>query len=245
MNRLAKLLTTGAAVVLLTSVVDAQQAVQPKGAVQPAKTQAAQVGSGYQGTLNRTPWFSNSDVRQQLRLNDMQYKRLNDAYNQAWTQYQQNLNNLGQDLSPDKRAEQTYKLQQNFYNNFSRTTNDILTDPQTRNRYHQMGLQYRGYDAFFDPTVQEKLNLTETQRQQLRDYGQQWRNSMSELYRDYSTDREAATRQFNEMQTREAERMNKLLTEQQQQTWRQMLGERYGFQPNHYFYSQSNLRPNQ
>jgi len=92
-------------------------------------------------------------------------------------------------------------------------------------------VQYRGYDAFNDPLVQERLALTPDQRQKLTQYNQEWHKSMGDLNRDYGTDREGVTKRFGEMRQREQERMGKIFTAQQQKTWSQMTGAPYSFSP--------------
>jgi hypothetical protein len=57
---------------------------------------------------------------------------------------------------------------------------------------------------------------------------------MGDLNRDYATDRDGVTKRFGDMRTQDQERMNKLLTEPQQKTWRHMTGDPYNFQPNVY-----------
>jgi hypothetical protein len=58
---------------------------------------------------------------------------------------------------------------------------------------------------------------------------------MNDLGRTYQTDREGATKQFNEMRTQFGERLNTVLTPEQQKSWQQMTGEPYQFQPSVYF----------
>jgi hypothetical protein len=126
-------------------------------------------------------------------------------------------------------------LQRDFYKNHSAATSEIITDPQMRARYNQLHLQYRGYDAFYDPMVQEKLALTDAQRKTLTQYNQEWLKSMGDLSRDHQSDPERVSKRYNALRKQDIERTEKVLDKQQQQTWRQMIGDRYNFQPNVYF----------
>ena len=127
------------------------------------------------------------------------------------------------------------ELQQGFSKGFSTTTNEVFTDPQQRQRYNQLYLQYQGYNAFSDPAVQEKLNLTAEQRQKLGQNGQEWHKQMSELGRTYETDREGTTKKYIELRTQSGERISTILTPEQTKSWQQMTGETYQFPPNVYF----------
>jgi hypothetical protein len=142
-------------------------------------------------------------------------------------------------LTPDQRTQQMQQLNQSFYKNFATPTNDIITNPQMRTRFNQLYNQYRGYDAFQDPAIQSKLNLTDAQRQKLSQYQSDWQRSMNNLSATYRTDPQAATRQFNDMRKQQTEQLNNLLNDQQRQTWSQMTGEPFNVQPSIYFPSSS------
>jgi len=194
----------------------------------------AQGQTGAQGSIGQTPWFSDQGIRQQFKWNDDTYNRMNTAYQKAYGTYQQEYNRLG-NLSGQERQQRMSELQNNFWKNFSSSTGDIITDPQQRQRYNQLYLQYRGYGAFEDPMIAQKLNLTDEQRQKLRQFGNEWNTQMGTLGQSYQTDREGASKRFQQMQSQTGERINSVLTPEQQRTWREMTGESYQFQPNVYF----------
>jgi len=183
-------------------------------------------------------------VRQQLKLDDQQYNRLNKAYGESWKKYQQQTSGLDKNLTDEQRTQRINDLQRDFTTNFSSTTNQIITDPAQRERYNQMYLQYQGYGAFNDPMVQQKLNFTDEQKQKLSQYGQEWNKQMNNYYGTYQTDREGTGKRFNESRKQASERINSILNPQQQQTWRQMTGETYNFQPGAYFPSSSGTNNN-
>lgn len=238
MNRMVTLAAAGVLAVWATTA-QAQQKV-------PGQGQSGAFGqqqSPYSGPITQNPWFSNPQVRQQLNFNNEQYTQLQKAYTNAWNQYQQGLNNFEKTLTPEQRNQRMQELQQNFYKNYGTATNSILTDPEARARYNQLQLQYRGYDAFYDPMVQEKLALTPEQRQKVAQYNQEWTKSMQELGRDYATNPEKASQRFNEMRKRDLGRLEQLLTPQQRQTWAQLTGNPYNFQPNVYFQTPATTTP--
>jgi hypothetical protein len=234
MNRLVKLISAGMFGMLTTDVGAAQQQVPTA----PAAAQKTQPNTGYMGPINQTPWFSNPAVRQQLNLNDTQFNQLSKAHMNAWTQYQQNLQNMdtaNANLTPEQRIQRIQDFQLNYYKGLGTPVNDVFTDPQMRERYYQLHTQYRGYDALLDPSIQAKLSLTDAQRQRLGQYQQDWRNSMGELQKNYQTDPQGSAQRLQDLRQREAERTNAVLSEQQRQMWQQMVGNPYNFQPSVYF----------
>ena len=215
--------------------LDNANAQAPPAQKSPAPVHNPQVNQRFSSPITQTPWFNNSAVRQQLNLNDAQFNQLNNAYGNAYSQFQKNISNLDPKLTPSQRVQRTQELQQRFYNSFADPTNQVFTDPQMRARYNQLQLQYRGYDALQDPAIQNQLNLTPEQRQKLAQYQTDWQKTMTELQRAYQANPQSVTTPFNEMNQREFQRMNAVFNEQQRQTWRQMVGTPYTFQPSVYF----------
>jgi hypothetical protein len=238
MMRLTKWFSAALAVTLLASMAaQAQQkGGQPQGqkGAPPVQGAAGQQGA-YHGGYGQMPWFSNQDARTHLKLNDAQYNQLNKGYGQAYEGYQTGMKNMGKDLTDEQRTQKMGELQQGFNKNLSTTANDVFTDPQQRQRYNQLQMQYRGYNAFSDPTVQDKLNLTAEQRQKLGQQGQEWNKQMNGFGAGYKSDPEGTTKKFNEMRTQNGERINSVLTPDQQKSYQQMTGQSYNFQPSAYF----------
>jgi len=251
MYRIVKFASLGVCATLLTGFVFAQnqQQNQQKGQQQ-NQTQQNQSGTagqttgqrgGYHGAFGQTPWFADQSVRQQLKFDDNQFNKLNKSYGESWQRYQNQMSELNKnkDLTDAQRAQRMSDLQREFGTNFSSTTNQIITDPSQRERYNQMYWQYLGYDAFNDPMVQQKLNLTDEQKQKLGQYSREWSTQMNDYSRGYATDREGTSKKFNESRKQANERINSILTKEQQQSWRQMVGDPYNFEPSVYFQTNS------
>ena len=182
-------------------------------------------------------------MRRDLNLNQQQLDQLNKAYSASWTRYHQDMNGLS-NISEQQRTQQMQKLQQDFYNNLNSSSGVTLTNPDQRQRYNQLSLQYRGTGAFQDPTVQQRLNLTDSQRQQLQQNEQAWNQQMSQLHRDFQTDPTAASKRFDTLRQQNLQQMNSVLTPAQRSTWQQMSGQPYNFQPNVFFPSNQNTQGN-
>jgi len=252
MNRIGKFALAG--LFVLTTSVAAQTQGQPgqprQGGTQQGGTQQGgtqQVGrqpgttqqGGNFGGMNQTPWFGNQDIRQNLKLNNDQFNQLNRAYSNAWNRYQQGITALDSNLTDQQRQQRMQAMQQEFGKNFSTAANDIFTSPEQRQRFEQLGMQFRGFGAFSDPMVQQKLNLTAEQRQKLNQLNQDWQRQMDTLNQKFQTDPKAVTTQFNDMRKQFDTRLNSVLSQEQQQSWRQMTGDPFNFQPNAFFQNSS------
>jgi len=234
MVRACKFASAGVFALLTVSFVEAQQQGQ-------AQNQNNQTGKAtsqqqtYQPGFGQNPWFANQGVRQQLNLTEQQFNQLNSAYGNAWKGYQQGYTGLDNKLSNDARWQKMMEFNQGFNKSFSPAINDVFTDAKQRERFNQLHLQYQGFSAFADPTVQSNLKLTPAQQQKLNQYGQQWYQQMGDIGQSYQTNPDVASKRFNEMWKQYGEQVNSVLTPEQQRTWSQMVGEPYTFQPNIFF----------
>ena len=183
----------------------------------------------------RNPWFGNANVRRQLKLDDTQYTRLNEGYVQYWTPYNQTITTLPADLNEQERQRRMAEAYGTFNTNFGKTTTQVFTDPQIRNRYSQLNYQYQGYGAFNDPTLQEKLRLTDEQRQAFNRYNTEWQKQMDTYARDYATDRTRVEKEFPNTWKQYRENVNTTLTPEQRKTWNETIGEPYDFPADVYF----------
>lgn len=193
---------------------------------------------------SQTPWFNNPGIRQELQLNEQQFGRMNNAYGNSWSRYNQNVSGLDNGLPEATRLQR----QQDYYNAFNRqftqSTSGVFNDSNAQQRYNQLYLQYRGYGAFNDPAVAQELNLTPGQRQLFQQYDRDWNRNMRTWHREYVTNPDGVTQRYNTAQDDYRQQMGTALTPQQQQTWSRMTGKSYDFSPDHYYQSSQRVEPN-
>jgi len=186
--------------------------------------QQGQGGFTYRG-FSQTPFFSDPSVRKQLNLNDEQYNKLNQAYGQAWNQFQSGSSQLN-NLPEQQRSQRMNQNWGQFNSTVHKTANDIL-DPQSRGRFNQLWNQYRGYETFNDPEIQQKLNLTDEQRQKFQQASQDYYNQSQNTS---GLSQEQLGQRWTQGRQKMNENINNILNEQQRQTWRTMTGDPYQFQ---------------
>jgi hypothetical protein len=244
MSRFTRLAFSGALCVFAANPIPAQQQsqqvqAQQKAAqqiqAQKAAQQAAQQALRNQAaeaqralTITQTPWFAEQNLRNQLRLTDDQFNRLNTAYGQQWNRYNTAQGQLGT-LSDQQRTQREQELSGAFYKDFGQGTNDVL-QPEQRQRFNQLGLQYRGYDAFNDPAIRERLRLTDRQLELMRRQGEEYGTRLGEILKNRTgTDQDAYRKQFEGLQKEMHARITTVLTEEQRAAWRELTGEPYDF----------------
>ena len=189
-------------------------------------------------TYNRfgpQPWYGQAGVRQQLKLTDEQYNRLNQTYTNAYSGYNSAVS-PADGLTEAQRQERMRQGTTTFYKNLDTSYQGVLT-PEQQQRYSQLWSQYRGYDALLDANNAQKLKLTDAQIQSLRKYDQEYHQQMSRYNSQYGTNRDDAIQGYNTLQPRVAEQVNSVLTPEQRRQWTEMTGAPYRFEP---FYGHTN-----
>lgn len=126
---------------------------------------------------------------------------------------------------------QLLQMQSAFEEDFGRAVDTTLTDAQKRQRFNQLQMQFRGFGAFNNPQVQQELNLTPQQQQQFGQLARDWRQDLAQLNRLYAQDPQAATSQFNRLQQQFENQLGTVLSAQQLQAWRDIVGEPFRFNP--------------
>ena len=199
-------------------------------------------GNDFNG-VNQRPLFSDPGARQQLGLNDSQFSNLNRSYQEAYGRYNQGVEALDSSLTAEQRQERMQQLQGTFNNEFNRSLGSAITNPEMRTRYSQLDRQYQGFNAFNDQAVQRQLNLTPQQTLQVQRMAADWHNQMQQVTRGGGTDangQQLNQQQWTAMQSQYSDKLNSVLTPEQQRTWSQLTGQRYNFPSSAYSQSIGN-----
>jgi len=183
--------------------------------------------------INQTPFFTDPAARQQLNMNNNQFNSLNSAYQNAYSRYNQALNNLNPNLTADQRAQEMQRLENQFNTNFGNTVNSTLTDQQAQNRFNQLNRQFQGFNAFNDPTIRQQLNLTSDQLSRIRQLSGDFRRQLQQFRRGAGNNlNNVDMTAWNNTWQQYGTQLNSILTPQQQQTWSQLIGQPFTFSPN-------------
>jgi hypothetical protein len=216
---------------------DRGQAAGAEGAQSAQGARGPQVGISPQfGGINRTPWFADPGVQQQLRLNEQQIAQLNQLYGSQFTRYQQQLQQLqNRRLTPAEQLQLRRQLRQTFNRDFAQGLDERFRDAQFRERFNQLNWQFQGLGAFYDPTIQERINLTPQQQQQIDTLLQQWNERLQQLYQTARDNPPEMRERFRELQQARIEQLQQILTERQFQDWERIIGDPYEFPASAFF----------
>jgi len=183
---------------------------------------------GYFG-YTQTPWFTSPNMQKQLNLNEEQMSGLNKAWGEGWNKYSQGMSTLGT-LDEKARAQKMQELNSTLNSQSLQSAKGTLK-PEQYERFEQLNLQYQGLNAFTDPTLQQKLKLTPEQIQKIQDLNSQQTKTLTDIQKRSQTDQTAASEQFQQFRKQNDQQLNSILNEQQQATWRQLIGQPYDFTP--------------
>ena len=95
-------------------------------------------------------------------------------------------------------------------------------------RYDQISLQQRGLMAFADPTVVEKLKLTQDQRSQIREIasaGGAGRGGLAAFKNASAEEKKDAFRKMRETQRENMKKVMAVLSDDQKTEWKELTGE--------------------
>lgn len=206
----------------LAAAVAAQAPPRP----QPAQPQPAQPRP-VNPYAYPTPIYRMNDVGRALNLTPDQATRLNALTEQTQAQFRNDYAALGTAAAADRAARQR-ELNRQYSTAWDAAARDVFSDTQ-RNRYRQLGYQYAGFDALYNPDVRTRLGLTADQLKALDDQAAWSDRQLQELSR--LSDRAKAGQAYRDYWAQRQERLNSYLTPAQQKAWREMTGDPYAFQP--------------
>jgi hypothetical protein len=170
------------------------------------------------------------EVADALKLNDDQrayVKLLVDEINDARQKAFEGI----RDLSDDERREKFRELGEKAREEQPKREKqlaEIVGDDKVK-RLRQIGQQLAGpVLAFMDPKVGEELKITEDQREKSREVFDASRDEMRSLFQSAGEDREARAKAMEEFRKKQQEKVVALLTDEQKNKWKELVGEPVG-----------------
>ena len=117
-----------------------------------------------------------------------------------------------------------------------RTLNETVSDEvkkalsfsaEQSKRFDQISLQARGLQAFGDPTVAEKLKLTDDQKSKIREIAEATRGSFGGAFNKDASEgeRAEARKKMAATQKENLTKVQALLTDDQKRAWKELTGE--------------------
>jgi hypothetical protein len=188
----------------------------------PALAQGRGFGGRGGGSLGGL--LGNESVQKELKLDDSQVekaKEVAEKTREKMTEMRETLQGLDQEERRTKQAELTKELNESTL----KTIGAFLKAEQVA-RLKQISYQQRGLQAFSDPEIAKKLNLTDSQKTDIQAISQETMESSRGLISQDSTPEERAEgmKKIAEIRKAALTKVETKLNDEQQKTWKELLG---------------------
>jgi len=183
----------------------------------PASAQGGR-GFGRGGVANL---LANESVQKELKLDDKQLEKAKELAEKTREEMREKFQGL-QDLSQEERMAKFQEINREMTASVLKAAGEFLK-PEQITRLKQISYQQRHAQAFSDPEVAKKLNLTDTQKSDLQTI---LTDSMKEMpsREDFQDDREAAMKKATEVNKQALAKAEAKLNDEQRKTWKNLLG---------------------
>src|SRR4051812_44425024 len=163
------------------------------------------------------------NVQKDLNLTDAQVKKVQETLREMRERHQTDYSAL-RDASPDVRWTKMATLNETVSDEVKKA---LSFSAEQSKRFDQISLQVHGLQAFANPTVDEKLKLTNDQKSKIRETVEATRSSFAGAFNKDASEQER-TDARNKRAATEKENMTKvqaLLTDDQRAAWKELTGE--------------------
>jgi Spy/CpxP family protein refolding chaperone len=175
--------------------------------------------------------LTNEGVQKELKITKDQAEKFTKAAQEQRTKMREAFQDAGGDR--EKLREILTKFQAESNKTFTKLATDTLKPEQVK-RLQQMALQANGLRSFTKPEVQKELKLTDTQIKDITKINADVQKDTAELFKDVGFDREKmqeAQKKVATLNTEGLAKVTKLLTDDQQKTWKTMIGDKFTYVP--------------
>jgi len=163
------------------------------------------------------------NVQKDLNLTDAQVKKVQETLREIREKHQADYTAL-RDASADVRLTKMAALNETVSDEVKKA---LSFSAEQSKRFDQISLQAHGLQAFANPTVAEKLNLTSDQKSKIHEIVEATRTSAAGAFNKDASEQER-TEARNKRAAAQKENMTKvqaLLTHDQKQAWKELTGE--------------------
>ena len=165
--------------------------------------------------------LGNQSVQKELKLDDKQVDKAKDLAEKSREEMQEKFQGF-QDLSAEERRTKGQEILREVNASILKAVGEFLK-PEQVTRLKQISYQQRGATAFSDPEVQNKLNLSDSQKNQIQTLIQESFGQMPSR-EEFQDDREAAMKKAREVSKTTLTKAEAKLNDEQQKTWKELLG---------------------
>jgi len=186
-------------------------------------------GFGMMGGGGLSGLIGNSGVQKELKLDDTQVEKAKDFAAKARERMTENRSKL-EGLEGEERQTKQRELAKEANDIAIKAFGEFLK-PEQLARLKQINHQVRGAQAFADPEVATKLKLTDDQKSDIRTINTESGAQMREIFGTLQDDREGGMKKLAELRKETLTKVEGKLNDEQQKTWKEMIGAPFEFKP--------------
>jgi len=179
-------------------------------------------GRGFGRGGNPAMLLANASVQQELKLDDKQVEKSKELGEKAREKMQEARSALegleGEELQK-KRQEINRETTA-----WAHKEMGAFLKPEQVARLKQISYQQRGAQAFTEPEVASKLNLSDTQKTEIQEIQRESMQEIRSIFQDNQDDREAAMKKIGELRKQTLAKVEGKLNDEQKKTWKELLG---------------------
>jgi hypothetical protein len=172
--------------------------------------------------------LANSGVQKELKLDDQQAEKSKELAEKTREKMQEVRESL-QGLEGEERRTKQQEIFREMNESTLKAVGAFLK-PEQITRLKQISYQQRGAQAFSDPEVAKKLNLTDNQKSDIQTIIEESRSELPSR-EDFQNDREAAMKKAQEVNKETLTKAAGKLNDEQQKTWKELIGSPFEFKP--------------
>jgi len=184
---------------------------------------AAAQGRGFFGRGgNLAMLLGNESVQKELKLDDKQIEKAKELADKTGEEMRDKFQEL-QGLDQEERRAKMQEINREISSSSLKAAGEFLK-PEQIARLKQIAYQVRGSQAFNDPEVAKKLNLTDAQKNDIQSIQQESFQEMRTIFQENQDDPEARMKKMNELRKQTLSKVLSKLNAEQRKTWKELLG---------------------
>ncbi|MDR3636310.1 MAG: hypothetical protein P4L84_21085 [Isosphaeraceae bacterium] len=192
----------------------------------PGNSASAQQGRGFGMGAAGAFVVRAPNVQKELKFTAEQTAKVQDSIQQIVEKYRDQMSAV-RELPEDERPAKFRALVKSVADDVKSA---LAMTPEQSQRYDQIVLQQRGIWSFTDPVIQSRLQLTDEQKQRIRDLDAQARQRFDEIRKDARDNFDEARIKFDATRKDFSEKGVAHLSDDQKKIWKSLTGEPFEVQ---------------
>jgi hypothetical protein len=186
----------------------------------PAAAQGQGRGGFGRGGLSQL--IGNESVQKELKLDDKQSEKAKELAEKMGEKARDARESL-QGLEGEERMKKMQEINAEINTETTKAMGEFLKPEQVA-RLKQISYQQRGAQAFNDPEVAKKLNLSADQKTAIQEIEQESRTEMRSVFQEFQNDREGAMKKMAELRKQTLAKVEAKLNDEQKKSWTELIG---------------------